>query len=144
MPRSGRTTTETGRASRGRPGRHRRRDSGSVSVELVVLMPLLLMIVAAGVQGAVYYYARSLALAAAQEGARAAAIPGATEATGTAAASAFLADHGGNSLTNLTIAGRRTPTTATITVHGSSLSLIPGWAPTVTQSADLPVERLTR
>ena len=141
MTGSRRITIATGRA---RPGRSRRRDGGSVSVELVVLMPLLLMIVAAGVQGAVYYYARSLALAAAQEGARAAAVPGATLATGRTTAASFLTDHGGNALSDVTITGTRTPTTATITVHGTSLSLIPGWTPTLTQTADLPVERLTR
>ena len=120
------------------------RDRGSVSVELVVLMPLLLLIVFASVQGAVYYYARSLAIAGAQEGARAAALPGATPATGRTAAVGFLTDTGGDSLTHLTITGTRTLTTATITVRGSSLSLIPGWAPTVEQSATMPVERITR
>ena len=53
-------------------------DRGSASVELVVLMPLLLLILFAGVQGAVYYHARTLAIAAAQEGARAAARENAT------------------------------------------------------------------
>ena len=119
-------------------------DRGSVSVEVVVLMPLLLLIVFLGVQGAVYYYARSLAIAAAQEGARAAALPNSTLTDGKSAAAAFLAGTAGNTLHALTITGTRTATTATITVHGSSLTLIPGWTPTLTQTASLPVERITR
>ena len=119
-------------------------DRGSVSVEMVVLMPLLLLIVFLGVQGAVYYYARSLAIAAAQEGARAAALPNSTLTDGRSAAGAFLTDTAGNSLQAVTITGTRTATTATITVHGSSLTLIPGWTPTLTQTASLPVERITR
>jgi hypothetical protein len=31
-----------------------------------------------------------------------------------------------------------------VTVTGCSLSVIPGWAPTVTQSASAPVERITQ
>ena len=110
----------------------RRDERGSASVELVVLMPLLLLILFSGVQGAVYYHASTLALAAAQEGARAAARENATLAAGTSAASAFVTHAAGDSLT------------ATITVTGSSLSLVPGWTPTVTQAASLPVERITR
>lgn len=126
------------------PRTARGNERGSASVELVVLMPLLLLIVFSGVQGAVYYHASSLALAAAQEGARAAARENATLTAGTSAATAFLTDTAGDSLTAVTITGSRTPVTATITVRGSSLSLVPGWTPTVTQSASLPVERITR
>lgn len=126
-----------------RSPRRPRGERGSASVELVVLMPLLLLILFAGIQGAVYYHARTLAIAAAQEGARAAARENATTTAGTAAAHAFLARTAGDSLTAVTITGTRTATTASFTVRGSSLSLIPGWTPTIEQSASLPVERLT-
>jgi len=119
-------------------------ERGSASVELVVLMPLLLLILFSGVQGAVYYNARTLAMAAAQEGARAAARENATLAAGASAAAAFVTEVAGDSLTAVTVTGSRTPVTATITVRGSSLSLVPGWTPTVEQSASLPVERITR
>jgi len=107
-------------------------------------MPLLLLILFSAVQGAVYYHASTLAMAAAQEGARAAARENGTLAAGTSAASAFVGDTAGDSLTAVTITGTRTAATATITVTGSSLSLVPGWTPTVTHSASLPVERITR
>jgi len=125
------------------PRSTRRSERGSASVELVVLMPLLLLILFSGVQGAVYYHARTLALAAAQEGARAAARENATLTAGTSAARGFVTEVAGDSLTAVTITGSRTPATATITVRGSSLSLVPGWTPTVEQSASRPVERIT-
>lgn len=118
-------------------------ERGSASVELVVLMPLLLLLLFSGVQGAVYYHASTLALAAAQEGARAAARENATLTAGTSAARGFVTEVAGDSLTAVTITGTRTPATATITVRGSSLSLVPGWTPTVEQSASRPVERIT-
>ncbi len=122
----------------------RRNEHGSASVELVVLMPLLLLILFSGIQGAVYYHASTLALAAAEEGARAAAREDGTLAAGTSAARGFVTEVAGDSLTAVTIVGSRTPVTATITVRGSSLSLVPGWTPSVEQSASRPVERITR
>ena len=46
-------------------------------------------------------------------------------------------------MTSTSVSGSRTTTTATITVTGTSMSVIPGWHVTVTQSASVPVERLT-
>lgn len=126
------------------PKSFRADERGSASVELVVLMPLLLLILFSGVQGAVYYHASTLALATAQEGARAAARQNATLASGTSAATAFVTDTAGDSLSSVAITGSRTAVTVTITVRGSSLSLVPGWTPTVERSASLPVERTTR
>lgn len=127
-----------------RDHRRARGERGSASAELVVLMPLLLMVLFASVQGAVYFHARTLAIAAAQEGARAAAREHGSQAAGTSAAAAFLTATAGDSLTGITITGSRTASAATITVRGSSLTLIPGWTPTVEHSASLPVERITR
>ena len=41
------------------------------------------------------------------------------------------------------ITADRTATAATVHVIGSTLSVVPGWTPTITQSASMPVERLT-
>ena len=111
---------------------------------MVVLMPLLFLILFAGVQGALFYHARSLAIAAAQEGARAASAQHGSIADGTAAATDFLHQAAGDSLTHLQVTVTRTATTATNTVTGTSLSVVPGWTLTVDQSASLPVERITR
>ena len=124
------------------PRHHRER--GSASVEMVVLLPLLFGILFAGVQGALLYHARTLAIAAAQEGARAAAAQGGTLSAGTAAATGFLHNAAGDALTGVSVTGTRTASVATITVQGTSLTVVPGWTLTVKQSATLPVERITR
>lgn len=104
-----------------------------------MLMPLLFAFLFAGVQGAVLYHGRAVAIAAAEEGARAAAAQHATPADGQAAAVAFAAAD----LGALDVTVRRGPASATATVTGTTLSLIPGWKPTISQSASAPLERLT-
>lgn len=121
-----------------------RQDRGSTSIELVVLLPVLFSVMFLGMQAALYYHARTVAIAAAQEGARAAGSEQGTSSDGAQAARSFVALAGGDDvLLGVTATGSRTATTATVTVGGTSLSVIPGWSPTVTQSASVPVERLT-
>lgn len=128
------------------PSRTRRvrNDHGSVSVSLVILMPALFAVMFLGMQAALYYHARSVAIAAAQEGAREAGGEYGTGDNGIRVAYDFLADAGGKDvMTGTSVTGSRTATTATVTVTGVSLSVIPGWHVRVTQSASVPVERLT-
>jgi Flp pilus assembly protein TadG len=135
--------------SRRRPAtsssRSRRRDQrGSVSIELVILLPALFAVMFLGMQAALFYHARTTAIAAAQEGARAAGAEHGREADGTAAANDFINEAGGDDvLTNTSTAASRTGTTATVTVTGFSLSVIPGWHVRITQTATVPGERLT-
>lgn len=97
-----------------------------------------------GMQAALYYHARTVALAAAQEGARAAGSEIGREADGVAAADKFVSDAGGDDvLVGAESTASRSATTATVTVEGFSLSVIPGWTPVVRQTASVPVERLT-
>jgi Flp pilus assembly protein TadG len=110
---------------------------------MVVLLPALFAVMFLGLQAALSYHARTIALAAATEGARAAAAEHGTTTAGTAAAASYLADTGGGALTGTTISARRTATAATVSVRGVALSVLPGWSPSVTQSATVPVERLT-
>lgn len=124
-------------------GSHTRGDRGSVTLELVVLLPALFAVMFLGMQAALYHHARTSAIAAAQEGARAAGAENAHESDGTRAASDFLDDTGNDALEGATITSDRTATTATVTVEGFSLSVIPGWRPEIRQSATVPVERLT-
>ena len=123
----------------------RRRDErGSVSIQLVILLPALFAVMFLGMQAALFYHARTVAIAAAQEGARAAGGESGKESDGVQAANAFLADAGGNDvLTGATTTAKRTATTVTVVVQGHSLSVIPGWSPVVRQVASVPVERLT-
>jgi Flp pilus assembly protein TadG len=124
-----------------RAGRNQR---GSASVELVILLPALFAVMFLGMQAALFYHARSIAIAAAQEGARAAGGENASASDGMSAANAFLTDAGGpDVLRGATAEVDRTATTVTVTIRGSSLSVIPGWSPTVVQHASVTVERLT-
>ena len=122
-----------------------RREGGSSSIQMVILMPALFSIMFLGMQGALYYHARTVAIAAAQEGARTAGGQHGTAADGLSAASSLVSDAGGNDvLPGAHVTSGRSATTATVTVTGTSLSVIPGWSPTVSQSASVPVERITR
>lgn len=121
---------------------HRRDEHGAASIEMVVLLPALFAVLFLGMQAALYYHARTIAIAAAQEGARAAAANHAGSGDGIAAAYAYLAD-AGDSLESSRATAQRTATTATVTIRGRSLSVIPGWKPVITQQASAEVERLT-
>ncbi|MAO81812.1 MAG: hypothetical protein CMH82_14365 [Nocardioides sp.] len=123
----------------------RRRDEhGSVSIQLVILLPALFAVMFLGMQAALFYHARTVAIAAAQEGARAASAETGTRSDGVAAADAFVSDAGGDDvLSAVSVTADRTATTVTVTVTGHSLSVIPGWTPRIEQSASLPTERIT-
>jgi Flp pilus assembly protein TadG len=121
------------------------RERGSSSIQMVILMPALFSIMFLGMQGALYYHARTVAIAAAQEGARAAGTQNGTVTGGLSAASSFVSDAGGKDvLPGAHMTGGRSATIATVTVTGTSLSVIPGWSPAVSQSASVPVERITQ
>ena len=119
-----------------------RSERGSVTVEMVVALPLLMLVVWIGMGAAMFYYGRTTALAAAQSGVAAfAAEHGTTAACQQAALD--LAGRVGDALSSpkavCTLAGN----TVTATVSGTVLSLVPGWAPRVSQTATMPVERTT-
>lgn len=120
-------------------------DRGSVSLEIAVLGPALLLLVFSIVQTGLWFYGRSLALAAAQEGVNAARTYGADPGAGVVRAKAFLEEQAGDSLTNTTATSEGSTTTLIrIQVTGRSLSVLPGVSGmTVTQSATGTVERFT-
>lgn len=132
--------------SRAKPARSadRHRERGSVTIELIILLPTLFAVMFLGLQAALFHHARAVAIAAAQEGAHAAAAEHGRQSDGITAATAFIDDAGGRDvLTTSHATATRTTTTVTVTVRGRSLSVIPGWSPIVVQSASLPVEKLT-
>ena len=114
-------------------------------MQMVVLLPVLFSIMFLGLQAALFYHARTVAIAAAQEGARAAGAETGSTADGIAAAHAFVTAAGGSRRprNRLGLRQPRPRQTATVTVRGTALSVIPGWRPAVAQSATVPVERLT-
>lgn len=118
-------------------------ERGSASLQLAVLLPVLFGVMFLGLQAALIYHARTVAVAAAQEGARAAAVEGGTAGDGAQAASGFVADAGGADVLETAVTARRSAGTATVTVSGTALTVLPGWHPRIRQSATLPVERIT-
>ena len=120
-------------------------DRGSASLEIAILGPALLLLIFAIVQGALWFYARSLALAAAQEGAAAGRARGASASAGVNRANAFLQRSAQDSLQAITVSSAgSSATTIRIEVKGRSLSVLPGFPGiNVNQSAEAPVERFT-
>ena len=114
-------------------------ERGSVSVQMVLLMPTLLLIVWIALGAALYYYGRTTALAAAQAGAAAGAADQATTADCVRTAT-DLAARAGDALVGLQVTCQVRAQTVTATVTGSTLSLVPGWEPVTVQSATVPRE----
>lgn len=110
-----------------------------MSVQMVVLMPLLFGIAFTGMQAGLFFYGRS----AATTGARAAAAEHGTTTDCHQVAEAFISQLG-DVLTNPNIDCARTATTVTVRVAGTTLSVIPGWQPIAEQVAVRQVERVTR
>ena len=124
------------------PGRPER---GAATLELVVLFPVVLLITFGVIEGALWYHARNVALAAAEEGVRAATSNGASLADGVAEARSFAQEAGADGvLSGIAVTAGGGDVQVTITVEGSSQSLFPGWSGhLVSQSASGPVERFT-
>ena len=118
-------------------------DRGSATLEIAVLGPALLLLVFTMVQVGLWYYARSLAIAAAQEGVAAGRAYGAGIDSGVERA--FLDRSAHDSLLDSSVS--TTGSTAArirIEVEGRSQSVLPGIPGiTVRQSAEAPVERYT-
>lgn len=102
------------------------------------------MVIAGIFQTGLWYYACEAALAAAQEGDRAASAEHGTATAGTQAAQDFLDRTANDLVDGVEVSGQRTTTRATVTGSGRSLSLIPGFAGfPFSQTAAFEVERLT-
>ncbi|WP_245852737.1 TadE/TadG family type IV pilus assembly protein [Blastococcus aggregatus] len=119
-------------------------ERGAASVELAVTFPVVLLLVMTLIQAALWFHARSIALGAAQEGAREGRVQPASIVRAESAAAGFLEQTASDLLTDRTVTVADSPTSIEVTVTGTSLSLFPGlsgWS--VTQSAIGPVERVT-
>jgi Flp pilus assembly protein TadG len=121
------------------------RDRGAATLELVVLGPVVILLSFAIVQAALTFYARNLALAAAQAGVSAGRSYGATAGAGPAKARAFLTERAGDSLRDAAVSDvGSTAAAVRITVTGRSLSVLPGVPGIdVSQVAEAGRERFT-
>ncbi len=119
-------------------------ERGAASVELAVTFPVVLLLVMTLIQAALWFHARSIALGAAQEGAREGRVQPASTARAETAAEGFLDQTASDLLTGRDVTVSGSPSSIAVTVTGSSLSLFPGlsgWS--VAQTAVGPVERPT-
>ncbi|TDD66987.1 pilus assembly protein [Jiangella aurantiaca] len=120
----------------------RRSERGSATLETVVLWPAVFVLIFGIVHAGLWFHARNIALSAAREGARAASMAGGTG--GAARAADFLtATTDGRVMRVGDIHEVADTDTVTVTVSGSSTTLIPGWRVDVSQSATAPIRRWT-
>lgn len=118
------------------------RERGSASLQMIMVLPVVLTIFTLGLQAALLYQGRALSIAAAQEGARAAAAEHGTASIGISTAETYLATSTAG-LSGTSVTGTRGATSATITVSTTTTSVIPFVNPRIVQSASMPIERLT-
>ncbi len=113
-----------------------------MTLELVVIFPVVLLLIFGAVQGAIHYHARNVAQAAAAEAVTAGSVLGGTESGAEAAAETFIASAGDGILTTAAVRVQRTGTTITATVEGRSLNIMPGIpTPAISQTVSGTVER---
>jgi Flp pilus assembly protein TadG len=117
-----------------------RDERGSSLVETLLVLGLVVLVVAIGVQGFAYAHARSIATAAAQDGVRSAASAG--PRAGLARSRQVLAA-GGGAARNLAASVTEQPASVTVTVAGKAPSVFPLALilPPIHTSATLPLEQ---
>jgi Flp pilus assembly protein TadG len=132
-------------ACRAAAHRGRCRDRGAVTVELAVLFPVLLALLLSGVQAAMWWHARNLALAAAQAGLDAGRAAAGTPAQA-AEAAAWFARRAGGGVSDVRVSTAGT-TAVTVRVQvgltAPRVLPIPGLALHLTQTAIGGRERFT-
>lgn len=117
-------------------------DRGSSTVEFVVGAAVMVLLLLAVVQVAVYFHHRAVAQTAARHGLDQARITTGSTDQGIAAAHEFL-DQSGASLDDRTVSAARTAASSSVTVRGAVVSVVPGVVLTVDVTVDAPTERVT-
>lgn len=119
-----------------------RDDRGIASIELVLLAPLLLALLLAAIQAGLWFYARNLALTAAQESTHVARGTDGNLTKGQAAGYSYLERTSNGILTDAAVSVSTDGDVVTTTVTGQSISLIPGVKISISQSSSVPVEKV--
>jgi Flp pilus assembly protein TadG len=118
-----------------------RGDRGSVSVELVIATPLLLLMLLAIIQFALWSHATHIAQAAASQGLAAARAQDGTAAAGAAGAQQMLNQLDSGPLTGASVNADRNATAASVRISGTATSVVPFLHLPVHAEAVGPVER---
>ena len=116
-------------------------DRGSAATEAVLITPVLLFLILVVIQFGLWYHAQHVAQAAAQEGVRTARAEGSTAQAGQDRAQAFLVTAGPSIITSPIVTATRGSDTASVTVDGEAVEVVPGFSMSVHASATSPVER---
>jgi len=101
------------------------RDRGEVTIEAVVIIPVIVVLTLLIVQFVLVWHGRHVAQAAAQTAARSAAAYQAAQGAGPAAGDAYLAEVAPNLLPHRSVTAVVDADTATVTVHADVLTVIP-------------------
>lgn len=118
---------------------------GSTAIEVAVLVPAVLAVIFVAFQAAWWFYAKSLAIAAAEEGMHVARAYTANVSSGSSAAQAYLRRTAGDALTDVSVNATSTGSTVRVRVEGRGMSLIPGLSGfPITAEAVGPKERIIR
>ena len=121
--------------------RQQRPQAGSVSLQLVIATPALLMLMLLIVQFALWQHAQHIAEAAAQEAVAATRVAGGSQMAGSTAAQAVLEHVGGAVIVGADVQVVRTATLARVEVLGHAVAVVP-WVPLPVHAvAAAPIER---
>lgn len=122
--------------------RQGRDERGAASlIQLVLVAPVLLLVLMFIVQFALVAHARSVVEAAAEQGSAVARRADGTQAGAQAETVKYLDKLGPKMLMTRSVSANRTADTATVTVTGTVISLVPGVHPRVKETSSGPVER---
>jgi hypothetical protein len=121
--------------------RSRRGEQGTITLEAIVIYPLVLLIAWIGMQLALVFLANRIALASAEEGARAARSHAGSISAGEERAHRYLGVLGSGLLTRSTVQVERAADTVTVQVSGQAQRIVPAFPVHVTQAVHSPTER---
>ncbi|HVW35615.1 MAG TPA: TadE/TadG family type IV pilus assembly protein [Acidimicrobiia bacterium] len=117
-------------------------EQGSVTLEAVLVLPVLLLSIMAVVQVALFAHASNLANTAAREGTRSLRLTGQDD-TGRERAAEFLHDHGAQVVLEPAVVAGSRQGVASVDVSGRAVSLIPGLSFPVHGHSAGPIEAFT-
>lgn len=119
-------------------------DSGSATLQIVILWPALALITLTFVQLCLIGFANGIAQAAADQGSRQASFYGSSPSAGIARARQVITETGNTALLDVQVSSAgSTPEQVTITVIGTVPSLVPGLTAHITSTVTTAVERQT-
>jgi peptidoglycan/LPS O-acetylase OafA/YrhL len=117
-------------------------DRGSTSVEMVGYTAVMLAALLIGVQVAVWGLAQLACSYAANHALQTTRVQGGTASAGRSDATTVLTSINGNLVTDAKVSTNRTATTATVTVTGTAVTVIPFLSLPVSTTVNAPVESL--